>query len=141
MVIIAPAPGWWMAFNPETCAIHKVWQGKMDFKGKVWDFSQDNSRSEGAVFYASPSEIMRLPDDGGLPVGWTSQGVAPKKGSWEFDVRGGTLTGPAIDGSGWQRVFVAFDEQGRKGHLRVNIADDKLRIAPKWVETALSVEG
>ncbi|MGV3616281.1 MAG: hypothetical protein ACO1SV_13185 [Fimbriimonas sp.] len=134
MLILAPAPDWWMAFNPETGAMHKVWRGKMDFRGKVWDFSQDNSRAAGRIYLASPSEIWRLPDDGKLPPGWTAQGVTFANRNWTF-AEGASLTSPAVDASGWHRVFVAFDETSRKGRFRVTVSGDK----PQWFESATSV--
>ena len=140
MVIVAPAIDWWMAFNPETCAMHKVWQGKMDFRGKVWDFSQDNSRAEGRILFASPSEIWRLADDGRVPDGWKSDGLVPEKGGWTFPTSGAKLTSPPFDASGWRRVFLAFDETGRKGRVHVELADQAGRAAPQWFESATSVD-
>lgn len=138
MLILAPAPDWWMAFNPETGAMHKVWRGKMDFRGKVWDFSQDNSRANGRVYLASPSELWRLPDDGKLPAGWTGQGVTFQNGSWSL-APGAVLTSPPVDASGWHRVFVAFDETSKKGRFRVTISDDGEPEGPQWFDSALSV--
>src|SRR5688500_19227121 len=84
MVLLAPAPNWWMAFNPETCAMHKVWRGKMDYRGKVWDFSQENSRADGRIYFGSPSEIWRLPNGGQIPAGWKADGVVSQPGGWLF---------------------------------------------------------
>lgn len=139
MVIIAPAPDTWMAFNPETCALHKVWQGKMDFRGKVWDFSQNNSRAEGRVLFAAPSEIARL-TDGDLPSGWKTESVTSEKDGWTFTSRNSRMTSPPIDAGGWQRVFAAFDETGRKGRFRVDIKDLTGEQAPQWFESATSVD-
>jgi len=138
MVILAPAPDWWMAFNPETGAMHKVWRGKMDFRGKVWDFSQDNSRATGRVYLASPSLLWQLPDDGRLPADWSAQGVTFANGSWNL-APGATLKAPSIDASGWRRVFVAFDETSRKGPFRVTIANEGSPAAAQWFDSALSV--
>jgi hypothetical protein len=121
MVAVALRDDFWYVFNPETCAPFKVWSGKMDFRGKVWDFSQDNSRAQGNVHSVSPTEIASLPN-GDLD-DWTAKGVAWDK-SWRFTGDGATLTSPPIDLSVWQRVFIAFDEQSRKGRLKVDISDD-----------------
>lgn len=139
MVILTPAPNWWMAFNPETGAMHKVWRGKMDFRGKVWDFSQDNSRASGRIYLASPSEIWRLADDGKLPAGWTAKGVTFQNGGWNFS-NGAALTAPETDASGWHRVFVAFDETSRKSRFRVTISDDHVEEGPQWFDSATSVD-
>lgn len=136
MVMITPSPEWWMAFNPETGAMHKVWRGSMDFRGKVWDFSQDNSRATGRVYFASPSTLWQLPDDGKLPEGWAAQGVAFANGGWSFSPNA-FLTSPPVDGSGWHRVFVAFDETNRKGRFRVTVGNGE--DSPQWFESATSV--
>jgi hypothetical protein len=138
MVILAPAPNWWMAFNPETGAMHKVWRGKMDFRGKVWDFSQDNSRASGRIYLSSPSEIWRLGDDGKLPAGWTAKGVAFQNGSWNFGSNA-SLKAPQTDASGWHRVFLAFDETSRKSRFRVTISDDQAETGLQWFDSATSV--
>ncbi|MBX7135900.1 MAG: hypothetical protein K1X67_24795 [Fimbriimonadaceae bacterium] len=140
MVILAMAKDWWMAFNPETGAMHKIWQGKMDFRGKVWDFSQDNSRAQGKIWLASPNEIWRMSDTPPIAEGWTAEGVTPVKGGWRFSTLESTLTSPAVDASGWQRVFLAFDETSRKGRFHVEVSDAFDRRAPQWFESATHVD-
>ncbi|RYF42475.1 MAG: hypothetical protein EOO25_06580 [Comamonadaceae bacterium] len=129
-----------MAFNPETGSIHKVWRGEMDFRGKVWDFSQDNSRANGRIYHASPSELWRLPDGGKLPDGWAAQGVTPVEGGWLFNDAGATLTSPPIDASGWRRVFLAFDETSRKGPFRLNVFDTRSSATAQWFDSATSAD-
>ncbi len=121
MVAVALAQDMWYVFNPETCAPYKVWQGKMDFRGKVWDFSQDNSRAQGTVLAAAVSEIATL-GNGDLD-DWEASGVTWNNG-WKFSGDGATLTSPYIDLAAWQRVFLAFDEQSRKGRISVEVSDD-----------------
>ncbi len=140
MVLVAPAPDWWVAFNPETCAIHKVWQGKVDFRGKVWDFSQDNSRARGRILYATPTEIWRLANDQSLP-GWNLDGVKSEKGAWSFPDPTSKLSTPSFDASGWRKVFLSFDESGRKGRFQVDISDSSSRVRPQMFQSALSVGG
>ncbi|MBC8064763.1 MAG: hypothetical protein H7Y17_08035 [Chlorobia bacterium] len=137
MLILAPAPNWWMAFNPETGAMHKVWRGKMDFRGKVWDFSQNNSRADGQVFHSSPSEIARLSDTATANSGWLAKGATLDKSSWLFSAADSTITSPSIDAGGWHRVFVAFDESGKKGRFHVSVSGK----VPQWFESATSVGG
>lgn len=140
MLIIAPAPDVWMAFNPETCAMHKVWQGKMDFRGKVWDFSQDNSRAEGRILFASPSEIWRLADGRGVPDGWSANGVVAEKSGWYFPTAQAKLTSPPMDVSAWHRVFLAFDETSRKGRIHIEVIDKSGGVKSQWFESATSVD-
>jgi hypothetical protein len=121
MVVIALRPDLWYVFNPETCSPFKVWEGKMDFRGKVWDFSQDNSRAAGRVLAYAPTEILTLVD--GSLDDWTASGVTWDK-AWKFSGDGAALTSPPFDLSVWQRVFVAFDEQSRRGRMRVEVSGD-----------------
>jgi hypothetical protein len=124
-------------FNPETCSPFKVWEGNMDFRGKVWDFSQDNSRAVGRVLAFSPTEILTL-KDGDLD-DWTVKGVVWDK-AWKFSGDGATLTSPPFDLSVWQRVFVAFDEQSRRGRMKVEVSSDGGRTWGKeHFSSALSV--
>jgi cytochrome c len=37
MVVLELAPGWWMAFDAQTCRIHKVWDGDILLTGTVYD--------------------------------------------------------------------------------------------------------
>jgi len=141
MVLITPKPGFWIAFNPETCGVHKIWSGEVDFRGKVYDFSQENSRAKGDFHYAAPNEIWRLPNPtvAGEKPAWASSGVEGAKDGWQFTGPGSKISTPNVDLSAWRRVFVAFDETGRKGPFRVDItAGDKV---DQWFQSATSVEG
>ena len=122
MVLVAAGEDLWLAFNPVTCAVHRVWRGQIALRGKVWDFSQENAAARGRTLYAAPSEVLRLPE-GTLPEGWTGRGVRWEEG-WAFAGDGAVLTSPPFDLTGWQRVFVAFDETSRRGPLRVELSDD-----------------
>lgn len=58
MVFIRPAANLWVAFNPATCTIDKIWRGGMKFRGKVWDFSQDNcAPSDDALVWAERDRL------------------------------------------------------------------------------------
>lgn len=137
MLVIAPRPNWWMVFNPETCAMHKVWQGKMDFRGKVWDFSQDNSRAEGKIYFAAPNEIWRFPNTGQMLPGWTAKGITADTQGWVFSSADSELSSPTTNLSDWHRVFVAFDETGKRGRFRLDISGPQ----PQWFTSATSVGG
>ena len=124
MVIIRPAPGLWVAFNPATCTIDKIWRGGMKFRGKVWDFSQDNcAPSDDAVVWAERDRTLaRLPDDGRVPEGWTLQGVEPlAEGGWRFAEPGASIISPPVDAC---VAMIAFDETGRESPLRVDVSLD-----------------
>lgn len=140
MLVLAPAPDFWMAFHPETGGLYKVWHGKMDFRGKVWDFSQENSRADGRVYLAAPNEIWRLEDGKPTATGWTSQGVTSQKDGWAFGGDGSWLQSPEFDALPWHRVFLAFDETSRKGPFRVEVSDRRSPEVSQWFESATSAE-
>ncbi len=122
-VIVAAGNGYWFAFNPATCAFHKIWKGEIDLLGKVYDFSQDNSHSKGEILAKSYDEIFVLPN-GELPKGWTSNGVNYKEG-WVFTGDGATITSPEFDLSGYDNLYIAFDEKSKKGRLRIEVLHDE----------------
>ncbi len=140
MVLITPKSGFWLAFNPETCGVHKIWSGEVDFRGKVFDFSQENSRAKGTFHYAAPSEIWRLPNptQAGESPKWPSEGVEGTKDGWQFSGTGSKIEAPTMDLSAWRRVFVAFDETGRMGPFRVELFTGA-RL-DQWFHSATSVE-
>lgn len=131
MVIIrAPESDSWVAFNPGTCGVQKVWRGGMDFRGKVWDFSQDNCRAApGAVVLAEADSTLAALGDGPEPgAGWTVHDAEPlhaeRAEGWRFVGDGGGIKSPVFDAAGWERVFIAFDERSRSGPLRVEVSND-----------------
>ncbi len=131
MLTIAPAPNFWMVFNPETCAFYKIWEGSVDFRGKVWDFSQDNSRAKGRVLFASPTEVTSQT--------WQAKDATENKGVWTFNKAGATLTGSSFDGRDWWRMFVSFDETSREGRFRVDIEDLDGKNKPQFFRSATAV--
>lgn len=131
MLIFALGNNLWMAFNPETCGVYKVWRGDIDFRGKVWDFSQENSRSIGETLYQAPNMILPASAD------WTPYGVAKVDNIWQFPTNG-DLRSPVFDTQGWQRIFFAFDETGRRNRFRVDLLDGG--VSRQWFESATHVE-
>ncbi|MGE0001145.1 MAG: hypothetical protein AB7F50_04440 [Fimbriimonadaceae bacterium] len=124
MVLVGPpdgGAGLWIAFNPRTASIMKVWDGTLDRRGKVFDFSQENSRAEGKVIAAAPDELVRLPDGPAAPRGWQLKDVRWQGGGWHFDSAGASITSPPFDRKGMQDVYVAFDEASRKARLNVSV--------------------
>lgn len=131
MVIVHPTGSdLWIAFNPGTCGVQKIWRGAMDFRGKVWDFSQDNCRAaEGAeVWLAADPPLVELPDAPGAAdgSGWATPGAAfdPDGGGWRFEGAGSRLVSPAFDTTLHTRIFVAFDERSRATPVRVDVSGD-----------------
>ncbi len=146
MVILAPAEELWVAFNPATCAIQKVWKGEMLLRGKVWDFSQDNSAARGEILAESPSLIWYLPDqppsvttsnriDTDQPVPGRDAASRPHETKiigarfdtqrqWVFDSDNASITSPTMDLSEWRNIFVAFDETSRRAPFHVELSPD-----------------
>lgn len=131
MVIVHPARDLYIAFNPGTCGIQKIWRGGMIYRGKVWDFSQDNCAvaKDSTLYAQAVSTLAGLPDALSMPPGWSQQALTgpSRTGAdegWRFTQSDSSLTSPEFDASGWQRVFVSFDETQRNGPFRVDISSD-----------------
>ncbi len=118
MVLYRAPNGLWFAFNPMTCTVQKVWKGEVEWRGKVFDFSQDNSRSKGDVLYELPSTLLKL-EDGKLGEGWSAEGVEWKDGGWAFTGDGAQLMFDDFRFFNYNRVNVKFDEKSRKGPILV----------------------
>lgn len=124
MVVLALGENLWVAFNPATCAVQKVWRGDIDFRGKVWDFSQDNCAAKGTVLADASPPLLELAGKE-LPSDWEASGVSvAPSGGLAMTGDSATLTSPAIDTVGMQRLFVAFDELSRAGPVLVEVSDD-----------------
>jgi hypothetical protein len=120
MVLFNPTPGLWMAFNPTTCTLQKVWEGDVEWRGKVYDFSQDNSRAKGKTLYEAPNFLARLED--GKPGNWKLDKVTWNEG-WNF-ADGGTIESPTFSTAGRTRLCVMFDETSRKGSVKAEIVGE-----------------
>lgn len=128
MVLIGPPDGGkgvWVAFNPRTASIMKVWDGELDRRGKVFDFSQENSRAKGEIIAAAPDELVRLPDGPAAPPGWVIDNASWKDGGWRLGAAGASVTSPVIDTRGMQDVYVAFDETSRKARLNIAVLTER----------------
>lgn len=125
MVLIAAGDGWWFAFNPDIAGWHRIWRGEVDFRGKVWDFSQDNSRATGETILAPPDELLALREEvfGVDALDWRFERVTYHDGGWRFDGADASITSPEVDLTGWDRLYLAFDERSRRGPVRVEVLD------------------
>ena len=130
MVLFNAAEGLWFAFNPLTCTVQKVWNGDVDWRGKVYDFSQNNSQAKGRTLYEPKSFLMVLPD--GKSEGWSLEGVSWNQG-WVMEKEGATLESPTFDADGFTRLCVMFDETSRKGSVRAQILHDGKEVG--WFDS------
>ena len=108
----------WMAFNPSTCAVRKVWRGQVDLRGKVYDFSQENSRAQGDILAELDEELLSMPR--AAIDGWSTDGVRVEDG-WRFEKDGATVTSPYINYNGFLTRYASFDEFGNKGRISIQM--------------------
>lgn len=145
VVALTPAPGLWITFNPFTCGVFKAWTGAMNFRGKVWDFSQDNCAAQGKTLLEAPDLVLTLsdpapsPGESDGPGAWTARNVEVP--GYAFTSDGATLTSPVFDTTGWSRLFVAFDERSRRGPIRVEVSRDAgATWDAQWFHSCLHVD-
>lgn len=112
-------------FHPDIGTIRKVWIGSADYRGKVYDFSQNNSRAEGKVVWEAKSECLRLPD--AEPSGWTSEGVRFDRG-WKFAEDGAWMESPPFTYEGLRTAYVGFDELSQSARFQISLLDDSGKV-------------
>jgi hypothetical protein len=138
MLVVAPRPKVWFAFNISAGALYKAWSGDMEFRGKVWDFSQNSSRAKGRSLLSWTNDLVQLPDKVGQPArGWSAEGVEYKDG-WSFSSAGSVLTSPSFDATSWTRLFIAYEELSHKGPARVEVSTDGGKSwDAQWFDTTM----
>ena len=122
MVVAALADDLWIAFNPANAAIERAWSGDIDYRGKVWDFSQDNSTTRGTTYLAASGTVLQAPSPASMTDAWTARDVIEFDGVWRFMATDATLTLPVVDLSGTRDVMLSFDEWSRGGSFRVEVS-------------------
>ncbi len=116
-------------FHPDIGTIRKVWIGATDYRGKVYDFSQNNSRSEGKVVWEAKSECLRLPDT--EQSGWVSKGVRFEKG-WKFAEDGAWMESPVFRYEGLQTAYVGFDELSQSARFQISLIDPSGKVGTSF---------
>ncbi len=116
-------------FHPEIGMIRKVWLGKTDYRGKVYDFSQNNSRSEGRTVWESESECIRLPDNGNTA--WRREGVEFSNG-WQFTKDGAWIESPLFRYDKLQTAYVGFDELSQTARFQVSLINAEGRVGTQF---------
>jgi hypothetical protein len=134
MALIRMPEGLWIAFNPATCAVQKVWRGVVAWRGKVFDFSQGNSQAEGDPLLEAPS-VLASADGSGFGAGWTAEGAASAEGAFQFSDQGGIVGSPEIHSEGWSNIFAAYEETSRKGPFRFEVRSGE--AVEQWFETTM----
>ncbi len=122
MLVVALRPDLWMAYNPANGALFKVWSGGITFRGKVWDFSQECSTTQGTTYYQGKNNIITpIASTTTIPSGWTATSVTTGSSAWTFTATGATMTSPA---SGWDLtsydnpIFLFYETNGNPLHVQ-----------------------
>ncbi|HMS55955.1 MAG TPA: hypothetical protein PKA27_11200 [Fimbriimonadaceae bacterium] len=108
-----PGDGVYAIFSPDTCSIRKIWKGSVQYRGKVYDFSQENSRAAGAVLFEVSSTLTENAFD---PPGGDS-----KDPVWRFAKVGESIKSKPFAVGEWGPIYLAFEEQGDKGRFRATV--------------------
>lgn len=115
--------------HPDLGGVRKIWEGVIDYRGKVYDFSQNNSRAEGRTLWESPERVLEMPADGAR---WTLDRVTFKNGGWEFDGPEAKVTSPVFSLDPLQLAYVGFDEIGTKTRFLITLRDATGKTATEF---------
>lgn len=115
--------------HPDLGGVRKVWEGTIDYRGKVYDFSQNNSRAEGRTLWEAPERVLEMPTDA---AGWTLQHVSAKEGGWEFDGPDAAISSPEFRADVLQTAYVGFDEIGTKTRFTISLIDGSGKVATEF---------
>ena len=116
-------------FHPEIGTIRKVWLGKTDYRGKVYDFSQNNSRSEGRTLWESKSECIRLEDS--ATSSWKREGVEFNAG-WRFTKDRAWIESPPFRYDGLQTAYVGFDELSQTARFQISLLNELGKVGTQF---------
>lgn len=124
MLVLALRSDLWVAYNPANGTLHKVWNGGIQFQGKVWDFSQRNSVTLGTTYHQlEDAFLFRVTDETVIPAGWTASGITTGT-QWGFSGITSTLTSPTLDLTKYSNVMLNYFPAGTGSVLRVQVSND-----------------
>ncbi|MDB6076478.1 MAG: Cytochrome c class [Akkermansiaceae bacterium] len=125
MLVVALRPDLWAAYNPANGTLHKVWSGGMTFRGKVYDFGQRNSVTQGTTYHLlEKAFLLSATSESSLPAGWSATGVAPGGTAWILTGGNAVLASPAVDLTHYDRVVLAYQTPGGINRLLVDVSTD-----------------
>ncbi|MCW1885253.1 hypothetical protein OKA04_10980 [Luteolibacter flavescens] len=140
MLVAALRPDLWVAYNPANGTLHKVWGGGIQFRGKVYDFGQQNSVTTGTTYHLQKNAfLLSATNEAVLPAGWTATGITPGT-TWTFSANTGTsFVSPAVDLRQHDQVILAYQTPGGNNRLLVDVSSDNgvTWTAQQW----MSVDG
>ncbi|MCW1925373.1 hypothetical protein OKA05_22625 [Luteolibacter arcticus] len=126
MLVAALRPDLWVAYNPANGTLHKVWSGGIHFRGKVYDFGQQNSATTGTTYHLqNKALLLSATSEASIPAGWTASGISTGTSSWSLSTAAGTmLASPAVDLRQHDHVVLAYQTPGANNRLLVDVSAD-----------------
>lgn len=118
MCVVALHPELWVAYDPATCSLERAFAGA-EFHGKVYDFSQQNTKAKPPLWFEQPNLLLRLSGDS-LPADATANGVEAA-GEFRFVADGAELITPEFDTARFTDVMVYFEERSRRAPFAVEL--------------------
>ena len=130
MLVLALRSDLWAAYNPANGTLHKVWNGGIQFQGKVWDFSQRNSVTLGSTYHLlEKASLFKITDETTIPAGWTGSGVSTGT-QWTFANSSSSLASPPLDLTKYSNVMLNYFTPGTGSVLRVQVSSNNGATAP-----------
>ena len=125
MLVAALRPDLWVAYNPANGTLHKVWSGGIQFRGKVYDFGQQNSATLGTTYHLQKRAfLLSATDESVIPAGWSAPGISTGS-AWSFSTTAGTMfVSPTVDLRDHDQVTLAYHTPGGNNRLLVDVSDD-----------------
>lgn len=132
MCVAALRSDLFLAYDPLTCGLTKAFGGGVEYRGKVFDFSQQTSAARAPIYFADEAVPCAVTKD--------SPGLVLDRVRLEdafvFESSGSTLELPPIDTRRFDLLMLTFEEKSRKGPLRVEVLDDTGAVA-QWFDSTL----
>ncbi|MBK1882141.1 hypothetical protein JIN85_06935 [Luteolibacter pohnpeiensis] len=125
MLVMALRSDLWAAYNPANGSLYKVWNGGIEYHGKVYDFGQRNSKALGQVYHrCEKSSLLEATDESVIPSGWTTEGIATGAESWTLTNSNSELVTRSFDTRRYDQVMVTYRTPGGNNRLLVDVSTD-----------------
>jgi hypothetical protein len=136
MLVVALRSDLWAAYNPANGTLHKVWSGGMQFRGKVYDFGQRNSVTQGTTYHLlEKAFLFSATYEATIPAGWTASGISTGASAWTFTGGSSALSSPAVDLTRHDHALLAYQTPGGNNRLLVDVSTDNgaTWTAQQWI--------
>jgi hypothetical protein len=125
MLVVALRSDLWAAYNPANGTLHKVWSGGMEFRGKVYDFGQKNSVTQGTTYHLLEKALpLAETNETSIPAGWSASGVSTGASAWTFSASTSVLSSPAVNLTRHNNAVLAYLTPGGNNRLLVDVSTD-----------------